>query len=126
MPENLPGCVLPPPFQSQIVGPCASESVIFPCAGGNLYLSAIGTSFSAPAAAGVAALLEANRDLSPKQLRRLLAKTTVDLGEPGEDPLFGAGLLNASNAVAALPDDDDDDDDDDDHRGDDDDDDDDD
>ena len=113
----LDRCVIPNAFQSLIVGLCSSSRIqligpnppIFPCAGGNFYVSAAGTSFAAAAAAGVAALLEANRDLSPEQLRKILAKTADDLGAPGEDPLFGAGLLNASNAVAALSDDDDDD-----------------
>ncbi len=62
-----------------------------------------GNSFSGPHVAGVAALmLDANPDLNFWQIRELLQSTCTDLGQPGHDTEFGAGLLNAFRAVKAA------------------------
>lgn len=62
-----------------------------------------GNSFSGPHAAGVVALmLSANPDLTAWDVQRLLRKTCRDLGEPGWDPIHGAGLLDALAAVRAA------------------------
>lgn len=62
-----------------------------------------GTSFSAPAVSGVAALMfSANPDITPQQVRDILYSTTLDLGTPGEDNQFGSGLVNAREAVASA------------------------
>lgn len=62
-----------------------------------------GTSVAAAEVSGVAALLlEARADLKPQEVRRLLAETAVDLGPPGRDPIFGAGLVDAAAALARL------------------------
>ncbi len=62
-----------------------------------------GTSVAAAEVSGVAALLlEARADLKPQEVRRLLAETAVDLGAPGRDPIFGAGLVDAAAALARL------------------------
>ncbi|MEW6201015.1 MAG: S8 family serine peptidase [bacterium] len=59
-----------------------------------------GTSMATPHAAGVAALmLGANPSLTPDQIAALLAQTATDLGTPGTDNTFGAGLINAYKAV---------------------------
>jgi len=64
------------------------------------YDSFSGTSASAPYVSGVAALvLNADPSLSPKNVRKILDATAVDLGDPGRDPLFGYGLVNALGAV---------------------------
>ena len=66
-------------------------------------LTSSGTSFSSPAAAGVAALMfSANPLLSPQQVKDILYQTAVDLGAPGEDNSFGRGLVDAAAAVAAA------------------------
>lgn len=60
-----------------------------------------GTSFAAPVVTGVVAnLLRAMPARSPKEIADLLALTVVDLGEPGHDPDFGHGLVNAQGAFA--------------------------
>jgi subtilisin family serine protease len=60
-----------------------------------------GTSFSAPTVAGAAALvISARPDLSPAQVRDCIVATARDLGEPGRDDLYGAGLLDVGAAVA--------------------------
>lgn len=62
-----------------------------------------GTSASAPYVAGVAALIEGAtaEDRSPRQLNSVLVETADDIGDPGEDITSGAGVINASAAVAA-------------------------
>jgi hypothetical protein len=62
-----------------------------------------GTSASAPYVAGVAALVEGAtaEDRSPRQLNSVLVETADDIGDPGEDVTSGAGVVNASAAVAA-------------------------
>jgi len=60
-----------------------------------------GTSFSAPHVSGTLALiLSANPGLSPSEAIDRLKESSVDLGERGQDPHFGAGLINAGQAVA--------------------------
>ena len=62
-----------------------------------------GNSFSGPHAAGVAALmLEANPQLPVWHLQRLMEDSGKDLGDPGRDTTYGAGLLQADQAVAAV------------------------
>lgn len=60
-----------------------------------------GTSFATAHVSGLAALLlEAAPDLAPAQLRTVLVETAVDLGAPGRDDAYGAGLANAEAALA--------------------------
>jgi len=62
-----------------------------------------GTSFASPIAASVASLmLTANPQLSPWQVRKLLAITARDIGPAGRDNASGFGLINAEAAVAAA------------------------
>ncbi len=67
------------------------------------YVYASGTSFSSPMTAGVAALLfAANPDLTPSQIETILFDTAVDLGDPGDDIVFGHGRIDAQAAVLAA------------------------
>lgn len=62
-----------------------------------------GTSMASPLVAGLVALMKAVRpDLTPDEVETILKGTARDLGSPGPDPQFGAGLINASSAVAAA------------------------
>ncbi len=62
-----------------------------------------GNSFSGPHAAGVAALmLSANPEMNPWQVKALMIQTCTDIGKKGHDDKFGAGLLNALEAVRAA------------------------
>jgi subtilisin family serine protease len=59
-----------------------------------------GTSMASPLVAGLVGLMKAVRpDLSPDEVEAILKGTTRDLGSPGADPQFGAGVINASAAV---------------------------
>jgi len=67
---------------------------------GGGYSAPSGTSVASPVVAGVAALLwSVNPGLSPAQVESILKASSVDLGAPGADPAFGAGRVNAYEAV---------------------------
>ncbi|MGE3871309.1 MAG: S8 family serine peptidase [Pseudorhodoplanes sp.] len=62
-----------------------------------------GTSFAAAYVSGVVALmLERNPQLSPDDVRRVLMTSARDLGPKGRDDMFGAGLIDALQAVTAA------------------------
>jgi thermitase len=70
---------------------------------GQTYGSFSGTSYAAPVAAGVAALvMSANPGLSSAAVENILFSTAVDLGASGRDNYFGYGRVNAAAAVAAA------------------------
>jgi subtilisin family serine protease len=61
-----------------------------------------GTSHAAAEVSGIVALMiERKPGLTPDQARRILVATAKDLGAPGRDPLFGAGLADAYAALMA-------------------------
>jgi hypothetical protein len=60
-----------------------------------------GTSFAAAHITGIVALLlERNPKLKPDQVREILLEAAHDLGRPGQDDEFGAGLADAYGAVS--------------------------
>src|SRR6267143_5861810 len=62
-----------------------------------------GTSMATPHVSGCAALTwAANPSLSNQQVRDILKRTARDLGLPGPDPQYGAGLVDAAAAVRAA------------------------
>ncbi|BCP52657.1 hypothetical protein K32_12740 [Kaistia sp. 32K] len=67
------------------------------------YTQLSGTSFAAAQVTGVAALLlERAPKLSPDGVRAILTETARDLGKPGRDDVFGAGLVDAAAALTAV------------------------
>jgi subtilisin family serine protease len=65
------------------------------------YSSGCGTSYAAPIAAGVAALIySANPRLTAASALTVLKKSATDIGPAGWDTKYGAGMVNAQNAVA--------------------------
>jgi serine protease len=66
-----------------------------------------GTSTAAPQVAGIAALVLASGvlgpDPTPGEVERHLERTARDLGRPGRDRYYGAGLVDAAAATAPLP-----------------------
>jgi subtilisin family serine protease len=62
-----------------------------------------GTSMATPHVAGVAALIKgAAPSLTPDQVEQALIASVTDLGTPGRDDIFGAGLVDAQRAVSAA------------------------
>lgn len=62
-----------------------------------------GTSMSCPHVAGVAALVWSVRpEASADEVRAALLSTATDLGDPGQDELFGFGAVNALAAAKQL------------------------
>ena len=70
---------------------------------GNDYRLISGTSFSAAYVSGVVALiLQRAPGLSPDAVRNILQSTAKDLGPIGKDPEYGAGLVDAYQAIMAV------------------------
>ncbi|HEY5625159.1 MAG TPA: S8 family serine peptidase [Dehalococcoidia bacterium] len=62
--------------------------------------SDFGTSMATPHVSGIAAmLLSVHRDLKPVQVRQVLRCAAIDLGEPGDDAEYGAGMSFAPAAI---------------------------
>ena len=86
----------------------ANRGVQAPLPGGDRYETISGTSFSAPLVAGVASLmLSLNNNLTPRQLIAILRATARPFpatvtGQRCDDPLCGAGFLDAAAAVRAV------------------------
>lgn len=91
-------------YQQDIVAPGLTiYSTDLPGAAGysdSDYAFASGTSFAAPFVSGTAALIRSIRpDLTGHDLFEILLKSARDLGEPGFDPIFGYGALDAKAAL---------------------------
>ena len=70
---------------------------------GTGYRSEGGTSMASPIVAGLVALMKTVRpDLNPDEVEALLKQSAVDLGAVGQDPVFGAGRIDALAAVKAA------------------------
>lgn len=70
---------------------------------GGGYATWSGTSGAAPIVAGVAALIRSKYpDMSAKQVINRIVTTAKDVGEPGRDPLYGFGILDAEKALTAT------------------------
>jgi subtilisin family serine protease len=75
------------------------------CQGDQAYTTMSGSSMATPEVAGCMALmLSKNPDLTPRELDSIIELYGVeDLGVPGKDNTYGAGLINCSLAVAYTP-----------------------
>jgi serine protease len=64
----------------------------------------MGTSMAAPHVSAIAAMVIASGVIGPNptpdQVEARLKSTATDLGKPGPDPRYGAGLINAGRATA--------------------------
>jgi subtilisin family serine protease len=76
---------------------------ILVAAPGSTYSMSTGTSFASAYVAGVAALLaERKPDITPDGAKAALMSTAHDLGPKGRDPQFGAGLMDAKEAILSV------------------------
>ncbi|MBT3785635.1 S8 family serine peptidase [bacterium] len=70
---------------------------------GGGYQNMSGTSMATPHTAGVVALmLQADPEISATRVSEILQETALELGDPGKDPAFGAGRINAFDAVKLV------------------------
>ena len=73
------------------------------CVGTNSYSSYSGTSMAGPHVAGAVLLLkEAFPFLPGEEIKLALYNTAIDLGEPGEDNVFGMGMIDVLAAFNYL------------------------
>ncbi|MBE8378326.1 S8 family serine peptidase, partial [Leptospira borgpetersenii serovar Hardjo-bovis] len=64
------------------------------------YANYSGTSMAAPHVAGsVAVLMERFPYMTGEQIAQVLKTTTVDMGDPGIDALYGWGMIDLSKAI---------------------------
>ena len=83
-----------------IVAPGISILTSYP---GNQYAYASGTSLSTPLVVGTIALLSgAKPDITVSEIKNTLYTTADDLGEAGDDTIYGSGRVNAKKAVEKL------------------------
>jgi serine protease len=66
------------------------------------YVYYTGTSQATPHVSGVAAMLMQQGITNPAAVEAALAKFATDLGDPGRDPVFGYGLIEARNTLRGL------------------------
>ena len=84
---------------------CSSSSLLLPffgidCSAGLSILGVTGTSMAAPHASGVAALIAEDIGRHPGRIKTKLQQSADDLGQPGTDPAYGKGRINAAHAVS--------------------------
>jgi subtilisin family serine protease len=100
----LPQCPFPDFLQGALLGACSSYQTALPfaCDPFSYVIGGTGTSFASPMVAGVAALVQGKHGgaLRPQQLKGILKRSADDLGDPGVDPMFSHGRVNAAAAVA--------------------------
>lgn len=62
-----------------------------------------GTSFAAPHASGaIALLLSAHPELTVTELEAAIQQSSMDLGEAGDDNVYGSGLINVASALNVI------------------------
>lgn len=80
---------------------CPQTSLVFACEDGYYVLGVAGTSQAAPHVSGLAALMVEKYGRKPNQIKNAIRKSADDLGQPGNDPYFGAGRIDVARAVGA-------------------------
>lgn len=80
-----------------LAAPSVAVTVAIPGGGSELDY---GTSYGAPFVSGTAALVwQAFPWMNADQVRQVLLGTALDIGDPGIDPVYGYGMVNAAWAV---------------------------
>jgi subtilisin family serine protease len=99
-------CLIARPGRTPVVNYCFVFDLVF-STGSNLnpnlasYYWSGGTSMAAPHVSGVAAIIIGKNggSMPPAQVKAAMRKAADDLGKPGNDDYYGAGRVNAANAV---------------------------
>lgn len=67
------------------------------------YAQGDGTSFSTPEVTAMAAMAkQANKNITEDEFKKLLQNSSIDLGDPGKDTLYGYGLVNVKSFISLL------------------------
>ncbi len=94
------GCGGPYAVKPEVVAP---GSDIYSAYNDGGYTVMSGTSMAGPHVAGVVALIRcANPDLDVASIKQVLMETAMDLGDEGEDNIYGWGIVNAYDAVVMV------------------------
>jgi len=92
-------CGGPYEIKPEIVAP--GENIYSSVPGGYAYMD--GTSMAGPHVAGVVALMrEAAPNLDVTTIKEILMATAIDMGDPGDDNVYGHGFLDAYAAVSTV------------------------
>jgi len=88
-------------FVSGVLSPCWAFDLVFSTVEDGGYGWAAGTSMAAPHVSGVAALIISQNggSMKPPHVERELRHAADDLGQPGNDPFYGNGRVNAERAI---------------------------
>lgn len=80
---------------------CPRTSLVYNCADPRYVysLGVAGTSQATPHVSGLAALMVQRYGRKPSQVKNAIRQSADDLGQPGNDPYFGAGRINVARAV---------------------------
>ncbi len=78
---------------------CPQTSLLYGCGGGLYVLGVAGTSQATPHVSGLAALMVQRFGRNPSKVKNAIRQSADDLGQPGNDPYFGAGRINVARAV---------------------------
>jgi subtilisin family serine protease len=78
---------------------CPQTSLVYACGGAYYTLGVAGTSQATPHVSGLAALMVQRYGRKPSQVKNAIRQSADDLGQPGNDPYFGAGRINVARAV---------------------------
>jgi subtilisin family serine protease len=79
--------------------PCRNRFYNSPTSWSGFSVGLAGTSMASPHVAGLAALIASNGVSGPAQIRAVLEQSADDLGQPGTDPAYGKGRINAARAM---------------------------
>ena len=78
---------------------CPQTSLVFFCSDAYYILGVAGTSQATPHVSGLAALMVQRYGRNPSQIKNAIRQSADDLGQPGNDPYFGAGRINVARGV---------------------------
>ncbi len=84
-----------------VTAACSPFSLVVPvCQTGTFVVGLAGTSMAAPHVSGLAALIMSQQGVvSPTTIKSILKQSADDLGQPGTDPFYGTGRINAARAL---------------------------
>jgi lantibiotic leader peptide-processing serine protease len=85
---------------SRVTAACSSFSLAVPqCRPGTFVIGINGTSMASPHAAALAALMVEKYGRNPGAISAAIQRSSDDLGQPGNDDIYGLGRINVARAL---------------------------